>query len=84
MITVFIIDEHQSIRKGISVILEESAEFFQVVGEANNIKDAISRIGELKPDVVIMDAFKGVGDNVEDITTIQQKYDEVKVFVLFA
>ena len=84
MIKVFIVDEHQIVRKGISIILEESAGFFKVVGESNNIKEAISRIGELEPDVVIMDAFKGVDHNIEDITMIQQKYDKIKVFVLFA
>jgi len=83
MIKVFLVDEHPIIRKGISVVLEEFAEF-KVVGEANNIEEAISQIGELKPDLVIMDAFRGVGDNIENIAMIQQKYDKAKVFILTA
>jgi len=83
MIKVFLVDEHPVIRKGISVVLEEFAEF-KVVGEANNIEEAISQIGELKPDLVIMDAFRGVGDNIENIAMIQQKYDKAKVFILTA
>jgi len=55
MIKVFIVDEHPVIRQGLASVLEKSEEF-EVVGEANNIKEAISRIGELKPDIVIMDA----------------------------
>lgn len=83
MIKVFLVDEHPVIRKGVSVILEESAEF-KVVGEANNIEEAISQIGELKPDLVIIDAFRGVGDNIGDVAMIQQKYDKAKVFILTA
>lgn len=83
MIKVFLVDEHPVIRKGVSVILEESAEF-RVVGEANNIEEAISQIGELKPDLVIIDAFRGVGDNIGDVAMIQQKYDKAKVFILTA
>lgn len=83
MIKVFLVDEHPVIRKGVSVILEESAEF-RVVGEANSIEEAISQIGELKPDLVIIDAFRGVGDNIGDVAMIQQKYDKAKVFILTA
>lgn len=83
MIKVFLVDEHPVIRKGVSVILEESAEF-KVVGEANSIEEAISQIGELKPDLVIIDAFRGVGDNIGDVAMIQQKYDKAKVFILTA
>lgn len=83
MIKVFLVDEHPVIRQGLASVLEESAGF-KVVGEANNIKEAISQIGELKPDIVIMDAFRGAGDNIEDIAVIQQKYDKVKVFILTA
>lgn len=83
MIKVFLVDEHPVIRKGVSVILEESGEF-KVVGEANSIEEAISQIGELKPDLVIIDAFRGVGDNIGDVAMIQQKYDKAKVFILTA
>lgn len=83
MIKVFLVDEHPVLRKGVSVILEESAEF-RVVGEANSIEEAISQIGELKPDLVIIDAFRGVGDNIGDVAMIQQKYDKAKVFILTA
>jgi len=83
MIKVFLVDEHPVIRQGLASILEQSAEF-KVVGEANNIKEAISQIGELKPDIIIMDAFRGVGDSIEDIAMIQQKYDKAKVFILTA
>lgn len=83
MIRVFLVDEHPVIRQGLASILEASAEF-EVVGEAKNVEEAISQIGELKPDIVIMDAFRGVGDNIEDIATIQQEYDKVKVFILTA
>ena len=68
-------------RQGLAAVLEKS-EGFEVVGGANNAQDALSQIGELKPDIVIMDAFSAGGDYSKDIAMIQQKYEKAKVFVL--
>ncbi len=81
MIKVFLVDNHPIMRQGLASVLEKN-EGFEVVGGANNAQDALSQIGELKPDIVIMDAFRGGGDYSKDIAMIQQKYDKAKVFVL--
>ncbi len=81
MVKVFILDEHPVIRRGLVSILEMCAEC-QVVGDAANTQDALPQITELKPDIVIMDAFRGNGDNIKDITVIQEKYDNAKIFIL--
>jgi len=81
MIKVFLIDKHPVIRQGLATVLEKSAGF-QVVGDASNVQDALSQIEELKPDIVIMDAFRGESDNNKDITMILQKFGKVKIFVL--
>jgi len=81
MIKVFLVDNHPVMRQGLASVLEKS-EGFEVVGGADNTQDALSQIGELKPDIVIMDAFRGGGDYSKDVAMIQQKHDKAKVFVL--
>ena len=81
MIKVFLVDNHPVMRQGLASVLEKS-EGFEVVGGADNAQDALSQIGELKPDIVIMDAFRGGGDYSKGVAMIQQKYDKVKIFIL--
>jgi len=81
MIKVFLIDNQPVMRQGLASVLEKDAGF-QVVGEADSVRDALSQIGELKPDIVIMDAFGGGSDYTKDIAMIQQKFEKAKVFIL--
>jgi len=81
MVKVFILDEHPVMRQGLASILETCADC-QVVGDATSVQDALPKIYELKPDIVIMDAFRDNTDNSEDITTIQEMCEKVKIFIL--
>lgn len=81
MVNIFILDNQPVIRQGLASVLESCAGF-QVVGGANNLQDALSQIDRLKPDIVIMDAFRGGGDNTQDIAMILQKFGKVKIFIL--
>ncbi|MGD8592633.1 MAG: response regulator transcription factor, partial [Gammaproteobacteria bacterium] len=53
-IKVLLVDDHAVVRDGIRARLERSADF-QVVGEAVNGREAIQKVEELEPDVVLMD-----------------------------
>ena len=81
MVNIFILDKHPVMRHGLASVLEKCAGF-QVVGEASNAQEALPKIDELKPDIVIMDAFRDRSDNTDDITMLQQKYTKVKIFIL--
>ena len=54
MIKVLVVDDHQLIRSGIKQLLEAAGDI-QVVGEADSGEQALARVGELHPDVVLMD-----------------------------
>ena len=53
-IKIVIVDDHEMVRNGLSVMLERE-EDFTVIGEANNGKEAVELVGKLQPDVVLMD-----------------------------
>jgi DNA-binding NarL/FixJ family response regulator len=54
-ITVLLADDHALVRRGFRRILEDDPTI-EVVGEASNGEEAIRLFGELKPQVVVMDA----------------------------
>src|SRR5690349_10695595 len=53
-ISIIIIDDHSIVREGIRMIIENDDEL-KVVGETDNMPDAISMIGREKPDIVLLD-----------------------------
>src|SRR6185295_8604866 len=53
-IRVLLADDHAVIRDGLKALLERAADI-NVVGEADNGRDAVRRSEQLKPDVVVMD-----------------------------
>jgi DNA-binding NarL/FixJ family response regulator len=54
-ITVLLADDHALVRRGFRRILEDDPSI-SVVGEASNGDEAVRMFGELRPDVVVMDA----------------------------
>jgi YesN/AraC family two-component response regulator len=49
-----IVEDNFFVREGIKAILERDAAL-EVVGEAQDVQDAISRCRELRPDLILMD-----------------------------
>jgi DNA-binding NarL/FixJ family response regulator len=80
-IRILITDDHPVVRAGLSGMI--SAEpGFEVIGEAGNGKEAIALIGELKPDVVLMDLRMPEMDGVTAIEHIKADYPDVQILVL--
>ncbi|HEV7784192.1 MAG TPA: response regulator transcription factor, partial [Thermoanaerobaculia bacterium] len=53
-ISVLIVDDHFIVRKGLLALLSE-CEDIEVAGEAADGREAVTRAGELRPDIVLMD-----------------------------
>jgi len=51
---IFLADDHEVVRLGLRTLLENGTGW-KVVGEASNGRDAVERIKDLKPDIVVMD-----------------------------
>ena len=68
-------------RAGLSGMLSGEPDF-EVVGEAQNGKEAVAFAGELKPDVVLMDLRMPEMDGVTAIEHIKSNYPDVHILVL--
>jgi DNA-binding NarL/FixJ family response regulator len=55
-IRVLVVDDHVILRQGIGVMLNQEDDF-EVIGEAENERTAVSLTMELKPDIVLVDMF---------------------------
>ena len=62
-ITVFLLDDHEIVRRGIGQLLETQDDI-EVVGEAGTAAQALARIPALRPDVAILDVRLPDGDGV--------------------
>ena len=80
-ITVFVVDDHPLFRHGLISVLGEYPEF-QVIGDAASSTEAMSRIEELRPDIVIMDVFMPNGDGVKATGLIKQRLPQTEVIIL--
>jgi chemotaxis response regulator CheB len=63
-ITVLIVDDHTLVRDGICSLLELTPDI-EVVGEAENGREAITKVKELTPEVVLMDLAMPIMNGLE-------------------
>jgi NarL family two-component system response regulator LiaR len=80
-IQVFIADDHAIVRRGITAVLEIVPDI-EVVGEAENGRDAVYLVAQLRPDVVLMDLVMPEMDGIEAIRRIKERQPEVCILVL--
>ncbi len=78
---ILIVDDHPLLRHSIRSFLESQGDF-EVVGEAGNGIDAIRLVGELHPDVVIMDIAMPGMNGLEATRQIRSSNPDVAILVL--
>ena len=80
-VRILIVDDHAVVRQGLITFLELQDEI-EVVGEASNGKEAIQKVQELEPDVVLMDLVMPVMDGLTAIKQIKQLRPSTEVIAL--
>jgi len=80
-IRVLIVDDHAILRDGIRSLLDRQ-EGITVVGEAENGREAVEKVGLLHPDITLMDVAMPEMNGLEATQIIKEKYPEVKVLIL--
>lgn len=80
-IRLLLVDDQQLVREGLSSLLDAQPNL-DVVGQAENGREAIALVPTLQPDVVLMDVRMPVMDGVAATRSLQAEFPEVKVLVL--
>ncbi|WP_407551516.1 response regulator transcription factor [Streptomyces sp. Pv4-95] len=80
-ITVFLLDDHEVVRRGLHEMLSAEADI-EVVGEAGTAADAQVRIPATHPDVAVLDVRLPDGSGVEVCREIRSQNDEIKCLML--
>jgi DNA-binding NarL/FixJ family response regulator len=78
---IFIADDHEIVRRGLRATLDAEPDF-ELVGEASNGRDAVSKITELKPDIVVMDVGMPELNGLEATRQIHDVSPSVRVLIL--
>jgi DNA-binding NarL/FixJ family response regulator len=81
MIKVLLVDDQYLIRQGLRALLELEPDL-EIIGEAENGREAIDLIAQSQPDVVLMDMRMPVMDGVGATREIQQRFNNTKVLIL--
>ena len=82
---VFLLDDHEIVRRGLRELLE-AEDGFLVVGEAGTAEEALTGIPATSPHVAVLDMRLPDGDGVEVCREIRSRHPEIKclIFTSFA
>jgi two-component system, NarL family, response regulator DevR len=78
---VFLLDDHEIVRRGLRELLE-GEEGFEVVGEAATATEALARIPATSPQVAVLDVRLPDGNGVEVCREIRSRHPEVRCLML--
>ena len=80
-IRIVLADDHAVVREGTRVLLEQEIDLL-VVGEASDGDEAIRLVGELRPDVAILDIAMPNKNGIEATREIKRRWPGTSVLVL--
>lgn len=80
-IRVLVSDDHAVVRKGLQAMLAAVPDI-EVVGEAENGREAVERARHLQPDVILMDLVMPEMDGLEAIRRIKAEQPRARILVL--
>ncbi|GLX04097.1 MULTISPECIES: response regulator [Microbispora] len=78
-VRVLIVDDHRLFRSGVRAELGPS---IQVIGEAEDVESAVTAIGELQPDVVLLDVHMPGGGGQEVLRRVLGSGSQVRFLAL--
>jgi two-component system response regulator DevR len=76
-----LVDDHEVVRLGLRALLERQPHF-EVVAEAATAREAVERVDQYSPDVVVMDIRLPGGSGIEACEEIIEKHPDTKVIML--
>jgi two-component system response regulator DevR len=83
MTTVFLVDDHEIVRRGIADLINAERDL-EVVGESATVERTIGRVAATRPDVVVLDVRLPDGSGIDLCREIRSKLPETKCIMLTA
>ncbi|WP_278255333.1 response regulator transcription factor [Nocardioides convexus] len=80
-IRVYLLDDHEMIRRGIRDLLESEGDIV-VVGESDSAAEAARRIPALRPDVAILDGRLPDGSGIDVCRDVRSQDPSIKALIL--
>ncbi|CAN7309933.1 response regulator [Mycolicibacterium frederiksbergense] len=81
MVTVFLVDDHELVRRGLIDLLSTDPEL-QVIGEAGSVSHALAQIPALRPDVAVLDVRLPDGNGVELCRDLLARMPDLRCLML--
>jgi len=81
VIRVFLLDDHEIVRRGLKGLLEHDGDIV-VVGESGLAAEAQRRIPALRPDVAVLDGRLPDGSGIDVCREIRSRHPEIAVLIL--
>jgi DNA-binding NarL/FixJ family response regulator len=81
MLTVFLVDDHEVVRRGVAEMLDDEDDL-TVIGQASSVSEALARIPALRPDVAVLDMRLPDGNGVELCRDLRSKLPELQCLML--
>jgi two-component system response regulator DevR len=81
MIRVFLLDDHEVVRRGLAELLQHEDDI-EVVGESGSAQEATRRIPALRPDVAILDARLPDGNGIDVCRDIRSVDSTIQGLIL--
>jgi DNA-binding NarL/FixJ family response regulator len=78
---IFIVEDHTLLRAGLRALLSQDPDI-EIVGEADNGRDAIRAIGSLAPNLVLMDLSMPGMNGIEAMHDIKRRNPRTRILVL--
>jgi DNA-binding NarL/FixJ family response regulator len=78
---ILLVDDHEVVRLGLKALIDRHQNF-EVVGEAGSAREAVEKVGQLHPDVVVMDIRLPGASGIEACEEIVQSFPETRVIML--
>ncbi len=83
MIRVFLVDDHEIVRRGVADLINAEADL-EVVGEAGTVKQGLGRIAATLPDVAVLDVRLPDGSGIDLCRDIRSAHPDVHCLMLTA
>ena len=83
MIRVFLVDDHEIVRRGIAELLQLERDI-EVVGESATVDRTLGRVAATSPDVVVLDVRLPDGNGIDLCRDIRSNHPDIRCLILTA